>query len=150
MASEVDSEQDFQGSGQRSYPLIEDIDFDMDTTEYEIYKDYVDEAEEEKEQNLIPACSGTDPVSTESNGTSSSEGTGNVLTTVRDDPVRSKYIREPVSFPSRLFDVVEEESGSIIEWRDTGTSFRIVDVASFVTDILFRRFKRTYKVSHWL
>ena len=146
----MDSEQDFQSSGQRSYPLIDDIDFDMDTTEYEIFKDYVDEADEEKELEPSPVCTGTDPETTESNGSSSTDGTGNLhLANVHyDASVRlEKYVREPVSFPTRLFDVIEEESGAIIEWRDSGTSFRIIDVACFVTDILFRRFKRTYSIS---
>ena len=52
--------------------------------------------------------------------------------------------RQPVSFPLRLFDVVAEEDSNVIGWRDNGTSFRIFDVASFVTNILFRRFKCKY------
>ena len=52
--------------------------------------------------------------------------------------------RQPVSFPLRLFDVVDEEDPNVIDWRDMGTSFRIFDVANFVTNILFRRFKCKY------
>ena len=31
------------------YPLLNDIDFDMDTTEYEIYRDYIDDAEDDRD-----------------------------------------------------------------------------------------------------
>ena len=36
------------GSSQSQYPLIEDIDFDMDTTEYEIYRCVVHQYKKKK------------------------------------------------------------------------------------------------------
>ena len=122
------------------FPYIDDIDFDMDTTEYEIYRDYVDEVEEDKDPgDLLVILSDSDAV--ESNGSRSMSPGVQIL--ADPGPVKKDKVKEPVSFPSRLFDVVEEENPAIIGWRDYGTSFCISDVASFVTDILFRRFKCT-------
>ena len=64
--------------------------------------------------------------------------------TDKDGRERDKPHREPVSFPSRLFDVLQEENPSIIQWKDRGTSFHITDVTCFIRDILFNRFKCTY------
>ena len=150
MSSEMDSEMECPPTTHPThtntnthsvFPYIDDIDFDMDTTEYEIYRDYVDEVEEDKDPgDLLVILSDSDAV--ESNG-SRSMSPGVQISI--DPPAKNlKSVKEPVSFPSRLFDVVEEEDSAIIGWRDYGTSFCISDVASFVTDILFRRFKRTH------
>ena len=172
-----------------SYPQLNDIDFDMDTTEYEIYRDYIDDAEDDKNTDLddhagreesvtsstvrgsevvqgspmtVTLMDGTDGVedkeksdmeNNRKNSNASKEGdnerdndddTDKEKGKVKDIKEGEKPLREPVSFPSRLFDVLSEENPSIIQWKDKGTSFHIIDVTSFVRDILFNRFKRTY------
>jgi hypothetical protein len=44
------SELDGTSSSTAIFPLIEDIDYDMDTAEYELYQDYVDEDEIEDDK----------------------------------------------------------------------------------------------------
>jgi hypothetical protein len=205
MSSETDSGHEVcdgdTRSGENLYPQLNDIDFDMDTTEYEVYKDYIDDAEDDREDKDDRDVDGDDhagrgeSLSVESVSSSSGRGSGGVQSSVKShnahdemegkthvngndsdgqgedrddetdrenntdkdgrerDKVRDRDKeekemdrphREPVSFPSRLFDVLSEESPSIIQWKDKGTAFHITDVTAFVRDILFNRFKCTY------
>ena len=174
------------GFNEPSYPQLNDIDFDMDTTEYEIYRDYIDDAEDDKDTDpddragreesvAHSTVKGSEVVQSSSmtvtpldvtdgvmdkekcdkenirNNSDASKGGDNEFDNadeerrkVKDINEGEKPLREPVSFPSRLFDVLSEENPSIIQWKDKGTSFHITDVTSFVRDILFNRFKRTY------
>ena len=195
MTSETDSSHEgggYEGDtrfNEPSYPQLNDIDFDMDTTEYEIYRDYIDDAEDDKDTDPDDRAGREESVSSSivrgSEGVQSTsmtmnpqDGTDGVVDSEKSDMENSrnnsdsskdgdngrdndddtdkekrkvkgikegeKPLREPVSFPSRLFDVLSEENPSIIQWKDKGTSFHITDVTSFVRDILFNRFKRTY------
>ena len=211
MASETDSAHEVcdgdTRSGESSYPQLNDIDFDMDTTEYEIYKDYIDDAEDDREDREDKNGDGDgdgdgdehagrgEALSEESVGSSSGRGSGGLQSSVethnahdemegkmhvngndsdgqgedredgtdkenntdkdgrerdkerdrdKEEKEKDRPQREPVSFPSRLFDVLSEESPSIIQWKDRGTAFHITDVTAFVRDILFNRFKCTY------
>lgn len=195
MTSETDSCQEgggYEGDhrfNEASYPQLNDIDFDMDTTEYEIYRDYIDDAEDDRDTDPEDRAGREESVASStvkgSEGVQSSSMTVTPLDVtdgvvdeeksdmenirndsdaskdgdneidkdndtdkekrkVKDIKEGEKPLREPVSFPSRLFDVLSEENPSIIQWKDKGTSFHITDVTSFVRDILFNRFKRTY------
>lgn len=209
MSSETDSVQEVcdgdTRSGEPLYPQLNDIDFDMDTTEYEIYKDYIDDAEDDREdkedkedkdvdvdgddhagrgaslsvesvssasgrggdrvQSSVKSHNAHDEMEgkmhvngndSDGQGEDRDDGTDRENNTDKDDRERDKERdkekdrekdrphREPVSFPSRLFDVLSEESPSIIQWKDRGTAFHITDVTAFVRDILFNRFKCTY------
>lgn len=209
MASETDSGHEVcdgdTPSGEPLYPQLNDIDFDMDTTEYEVYKDYIDDAEDDRDDREDKDDKDVDgddhagrgeSLSVESVSSSSGRGSEGVQSSVkphnahdkmegkmhvngndsdgegddRDDGTdrenntdkdgrerdkerdrdkeekekeKDRPQREPVSFPSRLFDVLSEESPSIIQWKDKGTAFHITDVTAFVRDILFNRFKCT-------
>ena len=196
MASETDScHEACDGdtrSGEPSYPQLNDVDFDMDTTEYEIYKDYIDDAYDDRDDKDVDDDDYTgrgESLSVESVSSSSVRGSEGVQSSVKsnnahyevegrlhvngndsddgkgeDDGMdkgnntnkdgrerdkdrerdKEKSQREPVSFSSRLFDVLSEESPSIIQWKDRGTAFHITDVTAFVRDILFNRFKCTH------
>ena len=95
------------------------------------------------ERSLIRAVERNDEKEEEKNTEMDTEKEGEKE--IEKDKIKMKEkSRQPVSFPLRLFDVVDEEDPSVISWRDMGTSFRIFDVANFVTNILFRRFKCKY------
>jgi hypothetical protein len=49
---------------------------------------------------------------------------------------------QPLNFPSRIYQILENESPEIIQWNSNGLSFRIVNHIRFEAEVIPKYFRR--------
>jgi hypothetical protein len=49
---------------------------------------------------------------------------------------------QPLNFPARIYQILENESPEIIQWNSNGLSFRIVNHIRFEAEVIPKYFRR--------
>jgi hypothetical protein len=54
------------------------------------------------------------------------------------------YANSTLSFPQKLFALLENENGNLIQWASHGLCFRILDADRFAGELVPKYFKRKF------
>lgn len=64
------------------------------------------------------------------------------------EPILSKSDLFSLSFPQKVFYILEHENSAIVRWSDRGYCFRIIDYSAFVDQVLPKYFASKYPQIH--
>lgn len=51
---------------------------------------------------------------------------------------------QPLNFPARIYQILENENPDIIQWNSNGLSFRIVNHIRFEAEVIPKYFRRKF------
>jgi hypothetical protein len=55
---------------------------------------------------------------------------------------------QPLNFPARIYQILENESPEIVQWNSNGLSFRLVNHIRFEAEIIPKYFRRKFPTNN--